>query len=291
MMRTEKEMYDLILGIAQADDRIRGVYMGGSRTNPNAVRDLFQDYDVVYIVNETESFINDTPWIDRFGERLFMQYPDENPAFPHKKDESYGWLIQFSDGNRLDLHVMIPDRAQKDISADRLCKILLDKDNILPVIPESSDQSHWVKKPSQTEFLCTCNEFWWCLDNVAKGLWRNEIPYVQDMLNHYIRPQLVTLLSWKIGIMTGFSCSIGKAGKDMYRWLSEGEWERFLKTYADAEAEHIWEAVEIMCNLFHEVAGFVSGELGFFYDMTEASNCMGYLKHVRELPGDAKQVY
>lgn len=48
-MRTEKEMYDLILGTAQADDRIRGVYMGGSRTNPNAVPDLFQDYDVVYI--------------------------------------------------------------------------------------------------------------------------------------------------------------------------------------------------------------------------------------------------
>ncbi len=29
MMRTEKEMYDLILGIANADDRIRGVYMAG----------------------------------------------------------------------------------------------------------------------------------------------------------------------------------------------------------------------------------------------------------------------
>ncbi len=96
---------------------------------------------MVYIVNETESFIKDTPWIDRFGERLFMQYPDENPAFPHNKDESYGWLMQFSDGNRLDLTVVTQDYALKDIYADRLCKILLDKDNILPVIPESSDQS------------------------------------------------------------------------------------------------------------------------------------------------------
>lgn len=290
-MRTEKEMYDLILGTARADDRIRGVYMGGSRTNPNAVPDMFQDYDVVYIVKETESFINDTSWIDRFGDRLFMQYPDENPAYLHNKDESYGWLMQFSDGNRLDLHVMTLDCALTDISADLLCTILMDKDNILPVIHEPSDQSHWVKKPSETEFLCTCNEFWWCLDNVAKGLWRKEIPYVQDMLNYHIRPQLVTLLSWKIGIATGFSCSIGKSGKDMYRWLSNREWESFLKTYADAETEHIWESVERMCNLFHETAGFVSGELGFIYDKTEAANCMKYLNHVRELPTDAKQVY
>lgn len=46
-----------------------------------------------------------------------------------------------------------------------------------------------------------------------------------------------------------------------------------------------------MCNLFHETAGFVSKELGFLYDMTEASNCMEYLEHVRTLPSDAKQVY
>ncbi|MDF2885950.1 MAG: adenylyltransferase [Lacrimispora sp.] len=290
-MRSEKEMYELILGTAHGDDRIRGVYMGGSRTNPNAVPDLFQDYDVVYIVKETESFIKDTSWIDQFGDRLFMQYPDENPAYPHKKDESYGWLMQFSDGNRLDLHVMTLDCAIKDICTDQLCTILMDKDDILPAIPESSDKSHWVSRPSEIEFLCICNEFWWCLDNVAKGLWRNEIPYVQDMLSDHIRPQLVTVLSWKVGIITDFSCSIGKSGKYMHRWLSQDEWESFLKTYADGEADHIWEAVMRMCNLFHETAGFVSGELGFLYETMEASNCMVYLKHVRKLPPDAKQVY
>ncbi len=52
-MRTEREMYDLILGTAQADERIRAVYMNGSRTNANAPRDIFQDYDIVYAVTES----------------------------------------------------------------------------------------------------------------------------------------------------------------------------------------------------------------------------------------------
>ena len=33
-MRTEQEMMKLILGIANADERIRGVMLAGSRANP-----------------------------------------------------------------------------------------------------------------------------------------------------------------------------------------------------------------------------------------------------------------
>ena len=33
-MRSEQEMYDLILDIAKTDERIRAVYMNGSRANP-----------------------------------------------------------------------------------------------------------------------------------------------------------------------------------------------------------------------------------------------------------------
>jgi aminoglycoside 6-adenylyltransferase len=71
-MRTEQEMFDLILNIAKKDERIRAVFMNGSRTNPNAVKDIFQDYDIEYVVKETKSFREDKSWIDKFGERLYM---------------------------------------------------------------------------------------------------------------------------------------------------------------------------------------------------------------------------
>lgn len=35
MVRTEKEMYDMLLQIAREDDRIKAVYMNGSRINKN----------------------------------------------------------------------------------------------------------------------------------------------------------------------------------------------------------------------------------------------------------------
>ena len=99
-MRTEKEMYDLIISIAQSDERIRAVYLNGSRTNPNVPKDIFQDYDVVYVVTETKPF----------------------------------------------------------------------------------------------------------------------------MLNYVVRKQLEKMLSWKVGVITDYSVSVGKSAKYMYKWLSNQEW-------------------------------------------------------------------
>ena len=198
-------MYDLIIGTAQADERIRAVYMNGSRTNKNVPRDIFQDYDIVYVVTETKPFYDDKNWIDIFGERLYMQCPDEldkSVGMDVDFGKCYGWLIQLADGNRVDLHVE-PVRCS-NVTDDKLCRILLDKDGILPTIPEPTDDDYCVKKPTAAEFYAACNEFWWCLNNVAKGLWREEITYVHDMINHCVRPQVVKILSWKIGFETDF---------------------------------------------------------------------------------------
>lgn len=290
-MRTEQEMFDLILNTAKNDERIRAVFMNGSRTNANAIKDIFQDYDIVYVVRETRPFREEKRWIDRFGERLYMQYPEENAYYQNDVENCYGWLIQFTDGNRLDLHVCTLAHVLKDIKEDRLCKILLDKDKCLPEMPEETDEDYWIKKPTEYQFLDTCNEYWWSLNNVAKGLWREEVPYVMDMLNYYVRPQLIRLLEWKIGFKTNFTVSAGKSGKSMYRWLEEEKWNAFLKTYPSGAVKDIWEAVFIMCDLFDGIAKEVSRIMNVKYNEIEANNSLKFLKDVYLLPKDAKEIY
>lgn len=149
-MRSEKEMLDFIITIANNDSRIRAAYLEGSRANSNVLKDIFQDYDVVYIVTETKSFIEDKNWIDQFGKRLYMQYPDENIYYSSDTENCYGWLIQFADGNRLDLHIKTLKNALENIE---LYKTLVDKDNFMPQKEISSDEIYWVKKPSKKSFL------------------------------------------------------------------------------------------------------------------------------------------
>lgn len=283
-MRTEKEMMDLIITIAKNDDRIRAVYMNGSRTNPNAPKDIFQDYDIVYVVDETASFIEDKAWISQFGDILLMQYPDESPFYPSDKANSYAWLMIFTDGNRLDLTVKNIEHAKHIISEDSLCIILLDKDRLLPDLPESSDIYYHVKKPTEEQFLSTCNEFWWCLSNVAKGLWREEVTYAQDMLNFVVRKQLERMLSWKVGIITNYSVSVGKSAKYMVKWLSDEEWKAYLCTYSGTDIELMWNAIDTLCDLFEKTALYIAEKSGFSYNGTEAANCRLFLDKVRHLP-------
>lgn len=89
MMRTEQQMLDLILETARCDERIRAVIMNGSRANPSAPRDPFQDFDFVYLVTDVDSIKYDYEWIKRFGEIMIMQMP-EDMQDPPPEELSFG---------------------------------------------------------------------------------------------------------------------------------------------------------------------------------------------------------
>lgn len=289
-MRDEKTIYEMILNLAKADDRILAVYMNGSRTNPNVPGDIFQDYDIVYVVRETGSFIADKDWIHRFGRILYMQYPDESPNYPSDKENSYGYLMQFEDGVRIDLTVQTLCFAKEHIHEDKLCRILLDKGKFLPAVPEATDEDHYVKRPTKEQFQACANEFWWCSNNLAKGLWREEMPYVQDMTNFVVRKQLEKMLAWKVGILTDFQVSVGKSAKYLYKWLEADEYQGYLSTYFGGNVAEAWTAVLYMCDLFERTAEYVGGRLGYHYHIEEGKAARRFLERVRDLPKDAKEV-
>ena len=63
-MRGENEMLDLIISTARTDTRVLAAYLKGSRANPNAPKDIYRDFDVMYVATETCSFIRDTSWMN-----------------------------------------------------------------------------------------------------------------------------------------------------------------------------------------------------------------------------------
>ncbi len=282
-MRNSTEIYSLLEKITWQDNRILAIYMNGSRVNPNVMQDDFQDYDVVFVVTETFSFINDKQWINNFGNPLYFQLPDENPNFPNDKENFYGYLVQFEDGVRLDIHIETLQHALENIKKDSLCKILIDKNNYLPAIPESSDKDYWVKKPTQEQFVACCNEFWWCTNNLAKGLARKEILYVQDMANFVVRKELEKMLSWKVGIKTDFKVSVGKSAKYISKYLESDIYENYLKTFFTCDIEAAWKSIFLMCDLFEKISVEVANKLGYSYNFDEAKNAREFLERVRKL--------
>lgn len=276
-MRSEKEMMDLILGVAQRDKRVRAVAMNGSRTNPNVAKDAFQDYDIVYLVSDLKSFLTDPNWIDVFGKRIIMQTPEDMAMFPPELGGRFTYLMLFEDRNRIDL-MLIPVEEKDSYSfEDGLTVILLDKDDMMPKLSDPTDKDYWVKKPSADFFADCCNEFWWVSTYVAKGLWRKEILYAYDHLT-IVREMLLTMLEWKVGIETNFSLSVGKNRKYLKDYLDHDLWKKLMKTYPGGDLEQVGHALFQAIDLFEHTAIEVAGNLNYSYPFEEADRVKEYLE-------------
>jgi aminoglycoside 6-adenylyltransferase len=290
-MRTEREMLDLILETARCDERIRAVIMNGSRANPNVRRDPFQDFDIVYIVTEVSSFRQDREWIKRFGDLMILQLPEDMEDPPASDDGQFAYLMQFMDGNRIDLGIFTLSQW-KEHGKDSLSVLLLDKDGIIEPFPSPSEADYLPKPPSAKAFSDCCNEFWWVCPYIAKGLWRQEILYAKGILDEFVRGQeLMKMLTWHIGVNTDFKVNPGKLGKYFQKYLEPELWGMLLKTYADARYENTWEALFATCDLFRRVAIPLAEHFGFEYPLADDRRVTAYLQHVRWLPEYAREIY
>ena len=289
-MRSEREMLDLIINTARSDERIRAVIMNGSKVNPNAPKDFFQDYDIVFLVTEKDSFLADPGWIKVFGELMILQLPDEMSDPPPEGELYYGYLMQFADGNRIDLS-LYPVNKLDSLEEDSLTQTLLDKDGILPEFPPPNDSGYLPKPPTAKAFFDCTNEFWWVSPYVAKGLWRHELTYAKHMLDLYVREQLMKMLTWYVGMDTDFKKSPGKLGKYLEQYLEPELWEMLLNTFSDAEYEHTWQALFTMGELFRTVSLPVALHFGFDYPFGDDERVSAHLRHVHELPRDAEEMY
>ena len=290
-MRTEKEMLDLIINTAIEDERIRAVIMNGSRVNPNVKRDCFQDYDIMYVVNDIQSFTSNHNWVHRFGEIMIVQIPEEMSLVQPDEDGKFPYLMQFMDGNRIDLTLVPVELIKKFVGQDSLSKLLLDKDNCLEEFPPASDKDYLVKKPTEKEFLDCCNEFWWCSTNIAKGLWREELSYAKGMLEGPVRDMFIVMLEWYIGMKTDFTVNTGKFGKHFEQYIEEDMWEQFKRTFSNAEYENIWDSFFVMGDLFREVANEIANTYEYQYPQDDDDKVTNYLKHVKALPKDSTSIY
>ena len=64
-----------------------------------------------------------------------------------------------------------------------------------------------------------------------------------------------------------------------------------MQTYPSGQAESIWKAVFIMCDLFNDIAKDVACSLEVKYNEIEANNSLKFLKDVHILPKTAKEIY
>lgn len=286
-MRSEDEMMQLILDTAKNDSHVSVVMMNGSRVIEACQKDIFQDYDIVYFVDDLTYYLNHPDWIDVFGERLIMQKPDEIDNFPNPG--CYTYLMQFADGNRIDLTLCLDEIKDEFIKKSNKGKIILDKLGGECYVFSHRDYS--VKEPEYQQFKNCMNEFWWVSCYVAKGLWRNEIFYAIEHIDKCLRVELMKMLDWKAASEHDFSISTGKAHKYLPDYLTKAEYELLMSSYHTADIEECWKALFAICALFSMSAAHLAMKMHWKYDKQDEIGALKYLHQVHQLDQEATTIF
>lgn len=288
-MRSEQAMYDLILGYARAHDDIRAVVMNGSRANPARKPDPFNDFDIVYLVRDVAAY-KEKPIHTEFGSMLVYERTDRNSLFHEDFPEYVCYLMQFADGNRIDLTIADVENYRGYCFDDRLSVVLLDKDGRIPPLPAPDESTHYIVKPTAQMFFECRTEFWWVAPYVSKGLWRGQLLFAQSHMELCIRKMLLQMLAWYAGTLHGFDRSAGKCGDGLRALLPAELWSAFLETFAPCEEAAIWASLYKAGTLFTDVSRRVADALGFTIDDTYDAHVTAFLRYTEALPRDAKTI-
>ena len=266
-MRTDQEILGLILQIAKKL-QVDAVALSGSRTNPKVQTDEFQDYDLVYVVDDIDNLTSDLSWLDQFGKRIIEQH--------NILGNRRLYLMLFEDGNWIDLTLCPKDHIQEWVESEADFTVLEDPKGLF--VPHSpSPERFWTSPASETDFEKSCNEFWWVSAYVVKGICRKQVIYAMDHLYGICQQELLKVLAWQVASDRG-PVDIGKNYKYLFNYLPFDKEKEFSNLLDFASLDKITQTLFATMSIFHREAQDLAQKIGLDYDREMAEKMIDYAK-------------
>jgi aminoglycoside 6-adenylyltransferase len=282
-MRQENEVIENILSVAKQDDAVRAVV----RTNL-VKREYIHSYEFYFIVNDTDKFEDDV-FEKAFGERILLYRADKN--YPGMFPDTKAHLMVFRDGitivvNAVEIKAFLArynrENVYENVWIGDTFKVILDKDNVLPEVDRMEEtQTLFAGKPSEEEFLGTCNEFFWVLKTFSEYALRKELPAAMFYLNDPVRGMLNKMIRWHIYLKQGKPVDMGVLDANMEKLLEEEMFLLYKKTYPTAEPEQLWKAFDSAVELWYRTAVSVAGKCGFAYPEETEKKMLDFIQSNR----------
>ena len=263
--RSQEQMLRLILQVPE-NIQVEAVAMSGSRTDTKALKDEFQDYDVVYVVDDLDNLTRDLSWLDRFGKRIIEQ----EVTLGHRRL----YLMLFEDGNRIDLTLCPKEDINEWVDSEACFTVLVDDKGLFESY-SPSPQRFWIHPASETDFKKACNEFWWVSAYVVKGICRHQVIYATDHLYGICQQELLKLLAWQVAADKG-TVDVGKNYKCLFNYMSAEKEKEFSNLLDFSSVEKLTHSLFATMDLFHREAQILAQKMGFDYYKKVAEKMIEY---------------
>ena len=264
-MRTDQEILGLILETAKKL-QVDAVALSGSRTDTKAPKDEFQDYDVVYVVDDLDTLTRDLTWFHQFGTRIIEQH--------NVLGNRRLYLMLFEDGNRIDLTLCPIEHMKEWVDSEASYIVLVDEKGLFESYSQNLER-YWTSPATETDFKKSCNEFWWVSAYVVKGICRKQIIYATDHLYGICQQELLKILAWQVASDRG-KVDIGKNYKYLFDYLPAEKEKEFSALLDFSSLDKITQSLLAIMEFFHQEAQSLAQKMGFDYDKEVAEKMIEY---------------
>jgi aminoglycoside 6-adenylyltransferase len=284
-----EQVISSLIAWANGQDAVRAMILTSSFAVPGAYVDVFSDYDLILIVRDVHPFHEERAWLEGI-EPVLALYND--PLREEDGCTASGNITQFASGLKIDFTFWPLELLRKTVQKAELpdefdagYRVILDKDQLADGLKTPSYQAYIPKPPSAEEFRTAVEVFFVDVVYVAKYLWRDDFMAAKFVLDYFIKQEnLRPMLEWHYETEHDWKVKPGPIGRGMKKWLRPDLWQDLEGTYAGAEPEDNWIALERTVSFMRKAGEEVAARLGYAYPDEIERGAMALVNEIRNQP-------
>lgn len=251
----------------------------GRRMNLSLRQDDMPDFKVIIGVKD----LNELGLLETFQELIessrILQKRQGLSMMSNYFSNVLRYVVILEDITKVDFTFMKNTDLQSYINVDSLCKLHLDKENMLVSNSKITDAKYRQLKPTQKEYVQCCNEFFIKSVEITKALNRNEFFYASNLFDD-LRYQLNLMTEYYIGAKYDFAVNIGPRFKSFKTYLEKEHYDKFLQMYPNPEREQLWNSLFSACTLFRKEGLEVAEILSYEYPKRADRDIVKFIRDI-----------
>jgi aminoglycoside 6-adenylyltransferase len=269
---------------AQNRQDIKALLLVGSRARTDRPADIWSDYDIIMIVDDPETYIQNSSWLNELGNVVlsFIEKCVIGDSFEHR--------VLFDNGQDVDF---IIESAQAASSTSlswcnphvvdvykRGYQVLFDNIGISSALEKLTSGAPLAYTPPPPEsFTNVINDFFYHCVWTVKKLMRGELWTAKHCLNGYLQKNcLLKMIEWHARAQQPRNLDTWFSGRFMEKWTDKKIIARLHKLDACYDARHIIRALYEIIDLFNELAFKTAALLHHTYEHKKAEWIRKWIK-------------
>ncbi len=275
-MNSYNSIMQKLVSFAHETDMIQAMILFGSRARETNVADQYSDYDIIFLVQDVDYFLNTDQWMNQI-DKFYISFQEPTAAGGQER------RVFFSDAMDMDF-LFYDANNSESLAADPTIQsflsrgylMLVDKINFSDVIERNKPSELKEIKAvfTEKEFVNLANTFWFHSIWSVKKILRGETWSAKCCVDGYMKDLLRQMLECYSKAVHSKTFDVWHDGRFFDYWVDDKIKQQLKTAYGTYDAEDILRALNNTMHMFSEISNGTATFLDYDNPITSETYAM-----------------